>query len=431
MNPLSSAEYFISINQYDKAKVVLDLFKPVAIEVEQIDALGNLYAESNHFNDSLELAIRLKEKATNQEQIMCAMVNMIRSYLKLNRPDKAIIIADEIEQITPGDHANMMDKAMCLLLMNRRHEAEKLLRKILNEPRDDDIDKRTIFNLGTYDLLNGNFKDGLKNILIGGRKINLWNQLHFSSYQKWDGEIQSGKTIILCAEGGIGDEIVSIRFMRKFEELGMHPIWYTKRKDLAEVFNRCGFKTITDLSSLPRDWLWTNGMATPVYLDVDEQDLWHGPYLTNNKTKKLPKTNKKRIGIKYCGNSDYEQDIHRTVPLDELLACIPEDYEIYSFHIDEEVIHPRIISLKNDLNTWDDTLNYIDEMDIIVSSCTSLIHAAGAIDKKSIVLVSMLSYYVWNTPNEKTPWYGNNMTMLRQIQYNGWDEPLRELKGLL
>lgn len=431
MNPLASAEFFISINQYDKAKVILDLFKPIAIEVDQIDALGNLYAESGYFNDSLEMAKRLRESAKDQEHILCATVNMIRSYQKLNRPDLAINLTEEIDRITPNDHANMMDKAMCLLLLNRRHEAEKLLRTILVQSCDEDMINRTTFNLGTYDLLNGNFKEGLKNVLVGGRKINLWNQLHFSSSQKWNGEIQPGKTIVLCAEGGIGDEIVSVRFMRKFEELGMNAIWYTKRKDLADVFNRCGFKTMTDIKTLPEDWIWTNGMATPVYLDVDEKDLWHGRYISSNKTRKLPTTNKKRIGIKYCGNPGYEQDVHRTVPLDELLACIPKEYEIYSFHIDEEVNHSRIISLKNELKTWDDTLNYIDEMDIIVSSCTSLIHAAGAIGKKSVVFVPILSYYVWNTPEEKTPWYGDNMAILRQIKYDGWNEPLSVLKGLL
>ena len=146
MNPLASAEFFISINQYDKAKVILDLFKPIAIEVDQIDALGNLYAESGYFNDSLEMAKRLRESAKDQEHILCATVNMIRSYQKLNRPDLAINLTEEIDRITPNDHANMMDKAMCLLLLNRRHEAEKLLRTILVQSCDEDMINRTTFN---------------------------------------------------------------------------------------------------------------------------------------------------------------------------------------------------------------------------------------------------------------------------------------------
>lgn len=131
------------------------------------------------------------------------------------------------------------------------------------------------------------------------------------------------------------------------------------------------------------------------------------------------------------GNPKYDQDLHRTLPYEQVIAAIPEDYEIYSFHVEHEFNHPRVINLKDRINSWDDTLDYLDQMDLVISSCTSLIHAAGAIGKESIVIVPILTYYTWAYPSKHTKWYGENLTILRQEEYNNWNAPMAELKELL
>jgi hypothetical protein len=67
-------------------------------------------------------------------------------------------------------------------------------------------------------------------------------------------------------------------------------------------------------------------------------------------------------------------------------------------------------------------------MDIIVSSCTSLPHAAGAIGKKTIVMVPIMTYYPWAYPVRHSKWYSENTTILRQAEYDNWNAPLSELK---
>ena len=357
-------------------------------------------------------------------------VNIIRAYLNLNEPHKALEQVFINEQTDPNDHPNQMDKAMCYFLLNRKKEGEAILRNILTQPRTEDVDFRVNFNLGTYDLANGNFKEGLRHVLLDGRKLNIWFEFKYPQEQFWDGDIQPGKTVVLCAEGGIGDEIISVRFMRHLKAAGMNPIWQTNRKDIINLFNRNGFKTIQELKNIPPNWLWTYSMATPTYLNVSEDDLWNGPYLKPlNQSPILP--GKKKIGIKTMGNPKYDQDLHRTIPWNETIDCIPEDYEIYSFHIDEDFNHPRVTNLKDKIKSWEDTLDYIEQMDVIVSSCSSLIHAAGSIGKKSYVLVPILNYYVWARPDYHTKWYDESLTILRQQEYDNWNAPLNELKTLL
>ena len=430
MNPLATAEFLISIKQNEKAKIALDLIKPYATSIAQMDAMGKLYSDIREFNDTLELAQRMYDVIDDPQGKYDSRVNIIRAYLNLNEPYKALEQVFINEQTDPNDHPNQMDKAMCYFLLNRKKEGEAILRNILTQPRTEDVDFRVNFNLGTYDLANGNFKEGLRHVLLDGRKLNIWFEFKYPQEQFWDGDIQPGKTVVLCAEGGIGDEIISVRFMRHLKAAGMNPIWQTNRKDIINLFNRNGFKTIQELKNIPPNWLWTYSMATPTYLNVSEDDLWNGPYLKPlNQTPILP--GKKKLGIKTMGNPKYDQDLHRTIPWNETIDCIPEDYEIYSFHIDEDFHHPRVTNLKDKIKSWEDTLDYIDQMDVIVSSCSSLIHAAGSIGKKSCVLVPILNYYVWARPDYHTKWYDESLTILRQQEYDNWNAPLNELKNLL
>lgn len=432
MNPLATAEFFIDIKQNDKAKIVLDLLKPYAQRVEDIDQIGKLYADIREFNDTFELALRIYKLVSTPEAKFDARVNIIRACLNLNKPYEALEWIAINEQANPDDHPNLMDKAMSYFLLDRKEEGEAILRKILTEPHTEDIDFRVNFNLGTYDLRNGKFKEGLRHVLLDGRKLNIWESFDLPKSQLWEGgAIEPGKIVYVCAEGGIGDEIISVRFIKHLKALGAKPIWYTNRKDIANIFNRAGFETIDTLRNFKRDYLWTYSMPVPTYLELEENQLWSGPYLTPlNIAPKLTST-KKKIGIKCMGNPKYDQDLHRTIPFEQLIDSIPEDYEIYSFHVDEDFAHPRVTPLKDKLKSWDDTLDYLNQMDLVVSSCTSLIHAAGSIGKESIVIIPILTYYTWAKLGYHTKWYGENLTILRQCEYDNWNAPLTELKDKL
>lgn len=430
-NPLETVEFLIHVRQNEKAKQVLDIMKPLASTIQEWDQLGKLYSEIREFNDCLELAKKIYSKCTTHKQKWDARVNIIRAHLNLNQPEDALKYIEINEKLDSTDQPNKLDKAMVFFLLNRKKEGEQILREVLSEPHTEDIDKRIKFNLGTYELANGNFKQGLYSILCEGRKLNIWQSYSWPKHLFWNGQSDiKGKNIVLCSEGGIGDEIIDIRFINHFRKLGANPVWYTTRKDLAEIFNRCNLPTITDVSELPTEYLWTYAMQVPVFLNVEEQDLWNGPYLkARNESKKLPGNIK--IGIKHMGNPKYDQDLHRTIPLEQLIDSIPENFTIYSFNIDEDINHPRVIPLKNYINTWDDTLDYLEQMDYVVSSCTSLAHASGAIGKTTYVIIPILNYYTWAKPEKHSSWYGDNLTILRQQQYDNWNAPLAELKEIL
>jgi hypothetical protein len=169
-------------------------------------------------------------------------------------------------------------------------------------------------------------------------------------------------------------------------------------------------------------------MSLPATLNLREQDLWTGPYLTpiRNLKNKL-ESNKFKIGIKCSGNPYFGQDEYRKIPFETMLKYLPQDAEIY--YIDTETGFPGVINLGDRITCWEDTFDFIDQMDCIVSSCTSLVHAAGAMGKTTFVAVPIAEYYIWTTSDRSThsPWYGENFHVMRQTVLRSWDEPLAEI----
>lgn len=430
IDALGTAKFFAQAEKFKEAKIALDLVKPYCFNVAQIDAIGKLYSDIREFNDCLELALKLQSMVIDPEDVYNVTSNIIRAYLNLNNPIESLKYIEINERRKPDDHPNLMDKAMAYFLLNRKEEGEKILRQILINPQSQDVENRVKFNLGTYDLAKGNFHEGLKGFLIEGRKLDIWKSFSLPKEKEWKGNICIGKTVLLVAEGGIGDEIINIRFLEHFKKLNMNAVWYTTRKDLAEIFIRNGFSVITNLQDSQRDWLWCYSMTVPYYLNLTEKDLWKKAYLSPQR-KKEKLSGRLKIGFKYMGNSKYDQDLHRTIPYKKVLDVLPKDATIYSFHVDEDIEDDRIIPLKDKIKTWDDTLDYLDQMDIIVSSCTGLVHAASAMGNKTIVMVPILNYYVWAYPSRHSSWYSNNTIILRQTEYDNWNAPIEELKDYM
>jgi ADP-heptose:LPS heptosyltransferase len=111
-----------------------------------------------------------------------------------------------------------------------------------------------------------------------------------------------------------------------------------------------------------------------------------------------------------------------------MLKYLPKEAEIY--YNDKEVGHPGTIDLGDRIDSWEDTLDFIDQMDCIVSSCTSLVHAAGAIGKTTFVAVPIAEYYIWTTSrrDDSSPWYGDNFHVIRQTEVRDWNKPLAEIQ---
>jgi len=249
----------------------------------------------------------------------------------------------------------------------------------------------------------------------------------------WTGGIYPGRTIVSVGEGGIGDELINIRFFDHLSELGMKPVlyatWDQHRSDVTDLIRRHGYTVEKNYMFFPKDALWCYHMNIPAHLGLTEKQLWREPYLFSlrNPKNKLDDS-KLKIGIKVQGNPYFEQDHYRSIPIEQMLAVLPDDASIY--YIDKGGKFDGCINLSDRINTWEDTLDFIDQMDIIVSSCTSLPNVAGAMGKTTIVLTPISEYYLWTSTrtDDRTIWYGENFFNFKQTVVGSWQEPLLRVK---
>ena len=410
---------------------MLDMYYKRAETIEDFDTLGYLALKAEHRDLYLKCAESAYFKAQTSQQLYIARSNLYKAYNALNQPDKALFYIDLNLKITPDDFETLTQKAFNIALKGDRKTSEELLLSLIEKHPHRKEDMRSALSgkllregktaegilsfLGTFKPKSGKFDDVLK-------------------MKRWTGTIQPGRTVYVEGEGGIGDEIINIRFFKYLKDYGMNPILYSSwskyRVDTVDLFRRNGFEVITETYSIDRSQLWAPMMSLPGYLNVDESKLWYGTYLKplRNPKNKID-SNKFKIGIKCSGNPYFAQDEYRKIPLDKMLEYLPEDADIY--YIDKETVdNDRVTNLAPRINSWEDTLDFIDQMDCIVSSCTSLVHAAGAIGKTTFVIVPIAEYYIWSTSSKttKSPWYGDNFQVHKQTKVRSWDEPLENVK---
>lgn len=423
----------LNLLRYEKRKIVfeiLEMYFQRAQSISDFDTLGYLSLKAEHRELYLKCAEAAYTKAENPQQLYIARTNLYKAYNVMNMPDAALFYIDLNLEITPDDFETQTQKAFNIALKNDRKTSEELLLKLLEKhpERKDDMESA----LSGKILREGKIAQGIKAFLGEFKKKSAFET--DLNMRKWTGSVQPGKIIYVEGEGGIGDELINIRFFKNIVSLGMKPVLYSSwsqyREDTVTLFRRHGYEVITESYSIDRRQLWAPMMSLPAYLNLNESNLWNGTYLTPlRQDKNKLSSNKFKIGIKCSGNPYFTQDEYRKIPIDKMLEYLPKNAEVY--YIDKEPANSDgVIDLSSRIQTWEDTLDFIDQMDCIVSSCTSLVHAAGAIGKTTFVVVPIAEYYIWSTSSRttKSPWYGDNFQVHKQQNVANWDEPLYNVK---
>ena len=80
------------------------------------------------------------------------------------------------------------------------------------------------------------------------------------------------------------------------------------------------------------------------------------------------------------------------------------------------------------IKSWEDTCSYIEAMDLIISIDTSLIHLAGAIGKKSFLLLPWVCEWRWLVDQEDSPWY-ESIKIIRQKSLGDWSYVINKVEN--
>lgn len=430
MNLLELSSFLCENKKQDLAVQVLKVFESQANTIEQMEEIIIIYDKLHQYKEIVELAKKALEISSPKEEYELN-VNLTRIYNLLNEPHKSLELADKVLKIKPDNINVIIERTLSLTSLNKRDEAYEILFELEKYIIDEDILDVITHNLSSYYLKNHEFNKGLSG---------LWNKAKPKEEMRynleyWDKTPIKDAVLMIDTYGGYGDEIINIRFMENIKQLGMIPVWKTHRKDIRDIVTRLGYRAIEHVSELDstKFTVWCVGMRLPYLLNLQEHEINTGAYLTAT-PESIEKFKKYRgyVGIKHFGETGYEHNLHRTLDLDELISNIPENKKLISLH--QEPIHSElreIIDVSSELKTFEDTLGLIYNLEYVVSSCTSVPHAAGALGKETYILTPIFQYYLWDsTTDESTIWY-DNVTLLRQVEWKCWKEPMKRLKTIL
>ena len=136
-----------------------------------------------------------------------------------------------------------------------------------------------------------------------------------------------------------------------------------------------------------------------------------------------------KIGIVWQGNPKFGDDQFRSIPLRcfEPLARV-EGVKLVSLQqgpgteqLPEFQKRYPIVDLNYRLKTFNDTAAVMMNLDLIVSSCTSVPHLAGALGLPVWTVLQKSADWRWLLGREDSPWYPT-MRLFRQTTFGAWDE---------
>jgi len=352
-------------------------------------------------------------------------------------------------QYNPQDWDSYIELSLALYAKNQKSQSAEMLKSLLQQQDIPQTIQDTVqFNLADYEFAQGNFPQGMAK-LISGRKFRIYGSYSNNfPIPQWQGQkLEDNSRVLVVGECGIGDEIINVRFAQQLRDQGIIPS-YASVNGLSDIFQHLPYekcqnysKTSNNIKDILDYDYWTPAMDLPAYLSLDWQDLWQGAYLqsTPHYREKWShiKSSVPAIGVRWSGNPRYEQDLHRSLPLPQLWQTITQQPASYwSLQRDHNadqiaITQGGMTDLSDKLESWQDTLAVIDNLDLVITSCTSVAHAAAALGKKTVVMVPILNYYPWSQGTQRSSWYGENVTVIRQKKVRDWSEPLQELAEFL
>ena len=285
-------------------------------------------------------------------------------------------------------------------------------------PNDSDI----CFNAGWAKLSDDDVEEGYF-LLDKGRETLVWGDPHCGSTMPlWDGEEDA--TVLLRLERGLGDQIHQVRYARDLKKLGCTVI-VSCQPPLAEILRHAeGVDVVVQHEAacgVLHDF-YLPAMSAPIQLGYQSSaDIDGSPYIPMS-ADVVPH----RVGLRWSGLPAYEHQTKRLFPHELLFNVMKGRAYCINLQRDEgEEFCPNWVE-KVDLSTWTATAAAISSCEMVVTSCTSIAHLAGAMGVPVMIIVPAVPYYLWTLPGASTPYY-NSATLLRQTDPDDWLAPFEQL----
>jgi tetratricopeptide (TPR) repeat protein len=248
----------------------------------------------------------------------------------------------------------------------------------------------------------------------------------------WTGrESLEGRRILVFSEQGLGDTLQFCRYIKMLAGRGANVVFEVQAPLLSllrkiegasaviargEPIPPCDAKCA--LMSLPLAFKTTLDTipATRQYLHAE-------PATVTTWQAQLGIRTRPRIGLAWSGSPEYPNDERRSIPLAALIDRLPREFDYFCLQKDIRAedratldASPFITQLAADMPA---TAALCECMDLVISSCTSIAHLAGALGRPLWILLAYNADWRWLEDRDDSPWYPT-AKLYRQDESGDW-----------
>ena len=269
-----------------------------------------------------------------------------------------------------------------------------------------------------------------------------WQYEHFPSKRRafpqplWDGGPFDGRTLLLHTEQGIGDVLQFLRFI---------PLIVERKGETGRIVLECHDNLLSLLEGLPGIDQIIPRFAPPPPADIhlpllsatrvlriDTLELLPNsvPYLAvpPGADFPIPEADPRRlkVGFVFGGNPQFPNDRTRSTKLESWMPLFDHDgvqfFSLQKGEREPEVANApdSVVRLNERLSSFRDTALAMGQLDLVITTCTSVAHLAGALGKPVWVVLSRNADWRWLVGREDSPWYPT-ARLFRQTTLGDWD----------
>ncbi len=352
----------------------------------------------------------------------------------LDRPGEAEAEFRRVIDLSPDDMEAYNYLAVVLKAQGRVDEAIEACHKAIGIKPDY---AEGHVHLADCLLLDGQFEEGLReyewrarlrDITLPGRRL---------AEPRWDGADPAGKTILLVGEQGFGDTIQICRYAPLVRARGARVILAVQPalKDLCSRMDGVD-RVVTSHEPLPGFDLHVPLLSLPYLFGTTIETIPAAiPYLRSAPERiahwrqALAGKPGLRVGVAWQGTPLGGADRGRSLSLERFLpiARMPgvRLLSLQKGHGHEQLRDlPQGVEIEDigsHCGTFDDTAGVMANLDLVITSDTSVAHLAGALGRPVWVALKRTPDWRWLLERDDSPWYPT-MRLFRQRVSGRWED---------
>ena len=399
---------------------------------------GALLRKQKHFGP----AVAAHRKALELDpDMVSAQSNLANALSDLGEAEEAARLRERLLTQDPDDWVRIRDLAVAYRGCWRNQDAVDLVDAAEARLGPDEAGQ---LQRALAHLMLGNYADGFRDFeaRYSGDEVALPKD---APWPRWTGQDLTGKRIVVLPEQGFGDALVMARFLPRLKALGCE-VTHVVKPPLMRLMQAVeGVNHVLGGASKSEAYdYYTPNMSLPHLVGLPHDGPPPAPRLSipedsraRAETMLAPFRDRFRIGIVWTGSLTYRANHRRSAGLNHFAAlAVQPGVQLFSLYKGEDhgsLAASGMAGLVMDACGQDrdfaDTAAVIEQMDLMITTDTAVVHVAAALGKPVWNLLSWEGFWLYGA-EETTPWYPS-MRLFRQTRRGGWDEVFALLQTAL